>query len=134
MLHIEDFLEVYCLSNNKTPRGMAERESATFGRFSLGNASVSKFTTQIYPLFTHKWTAYTSWFSRLLTVFPQKCEPFPSCEGDGGFFLTVNIMIILIKYIYNHVYFLLYRGFYLEGIWLWRISGGMKEIICYFIH
>ena len=29
--------------------GVAERESATFGRFSLGNASVSKFTTQIYP-------------------------------------------------------------------------------------
>jgi len=30
MLHVEDFIEVYCLSNNKTPRGMAERESATF--------------------------------------------------------------------------------------------------------
>ena len=28
---------------------MAERESTTFGRFSLGNASVTKFTTQIYP-------------------------------------------------------------------------------------
>ena len=26
MLHVEDFIEVYCLSNNKTPRGMAERE------------------------------------------------------------------------------------------------------------
>ena len=29
MLHVEDFIEVYCLSNDKTPRGMAERESAT---------------------------------------------------------------------------------------------------------
>jgi len=29
MLHVEDFIEVYCLSNNKTPRGMAERESFT---------------------------------------------------------------------------------------------------------
>jgi len=28
---------------------MAEMESATFGRFSLGNAIVAKFTTQIYP-------------------------------------------------------------------------------------
>jgi len=26
MLHVEDFIEIYCLSNNKTPRGMAERE------------------------------------------------------------------------------------------------------------
>jgi len=26
MLQVEDFIEVYCLSNNKTPRGMAERE------------------------------------------------------------------------------------------------------------
>jgi len=30
MLHVEDFIEIYCLSNNKTPRGMAERESSTF--------------------------------------------------------------------------------------------------------
>jgi len=30
MLHVEDFIEVYCLSNDKTPRGMAERESSTF--------------------------------------------------------------------------------------------------------
>ena len=29
---------------------LAEGESATFGRFSLGNASVAKFTTQIYHL------------------------------------------------------------------------------------
>ena len=28
---------------------MAERESATFGPFSLGNAIVAKLTTQIYP-------------------------------------------------------------------------------------
>ena len=49
MLHVGDFIEVYCLSNNKKTRGIAERESATFGCFSLGNASVSKFTTQIYP-------------------------------------------------------------------------------------
>ena len=28
---------------------MAERESATLGRFSLGNAIVAKFTIQIYP-------------------------------------------------------------------------------------
>ena len=26
MLHVEDFIEVYCLLNNKTPRGMAERD------------------------------------------------------------------------------------------------------------
>jgi len=30
MLHVEDFIEIYCLSNNKTPRGMAEREGTTF--------------------------------------------------------------------------------------------------------
>jgi hypothetical protein len=30
MLHVEDFIEFFCLSNNKTPRGMAERESATY--------------------------------------------------------------------------------------------------------
>ena len=29
MLHVEDFIEVYCLSNDKTPREMAERESST---------------------------------------------------------------------------------------------------------
>ncbi len=26
MLQVEDFIEDYCLSINKTPRGMAERE------------------------------------------------------------------------------------------------------------
>ncbi len=26
MLQVEDFVEVYCLSNNKTPHGMAEGE------------------------------------------------------------------------------------------------------------
>jgi len=26
MLHVENFIEVYCFSNNKTPRGMAERD------------------------------------------------------------------------------------------------------------
>ena len=26
MLHVEDFIEIYCLSNKKTPSGMAERE------------------------------------------------------------------------------------------------------------
>jgi len=30
MLHVEDFIEIYCLSNNKTPCGMGERESATY--------------------------------------------------------------------------------------------------------
>jgi len=30
MLQVEDFIEVYCLSNNKTPRGMAEREGTIF--------------------------------------------------------------------------------------------------------
>jgi hypothetical protein len=28
MLHVEDFIEIYCLSNNKTPRGMADSLSA----------------------------------------------------------------------------------------------------------
>jgi len=50
MLHVEDFIEVYCLSNNKTPRGMAERESATFDLLSLANVSIAKFVVQIYPL------------------------------------------------------------------------------------
>ena len=50
MLHVEDFIEVYCLSNNKTPRGMAERESATFDILSHANASIAKCVDQIYPL------------------------------------------------------------------------------------
>ena len=50
MLHVEDFIEVYCLSNDKTPRGMAERESATFDILSLANAGIAKCVDQIYPL------------------------------------------------------------------------------------
>ena len=37
MLQVEDFIEVYCLSNNKTPRGMAERESPTFKPLLIDN-------------------------------------------------------------------------------------------------
>jgi len=49
MLHVEDFIEVYCLSNNKTPRGMAERESATYAdiieEISILAIFTTKFTT-----------------------------------------------------------------------------------------
>ena len=50
MLQVEDFIEVYCLSNNKTPRGMAERESATYSdiieEFSISAIFTAKFTTK----------------------------------------------------------------------------------------
>ena len=52
MLQVEDFIEVYCLSNNKTPRGMAEREreSATYSdiieEFSISAIFTTKFTTK----------------------------------------------------------------------------------------
>jgi len=37
MLHVKDFVEVYCLSNNKTPREMAERMmSICFTWFPIG--------------------------------------------------------------------------------------------------
>jgi hypothetical protein len=49
MLHVEDFIEIYCLSNNKTPRGMAERESATcadiIDDFCNSSIFTTKFTT-----------------------------------------------------------------------------------------
>jgi len=46
MLQVEDFIEVYCLSNNKTPRGMAERESATCADIIEEFSYLIKFTTK----------------------------------------------------------------------------------------
>ena len=46
MLHVEDFIEVYCLSNDKTPRGMAERESATCADIIEEFYNLTKFTTK----------------------------------------------------------------------------------------
>jgi len=46
MLHVEDFIEVYCLSNNKTTRGMAERESATYADIIKEFYNLTKFTTR----------------------------------------------------------------------------------------
>ena len=54
MLQVEDFIEVYCLSNNKTPRVMAqserERESATcadiIDDFCNSSIFTTKFTTK----------------------------------------------------------------------------------------
>ena len=50
MLQVEDFFEVYCLSNNKTLRGMLERESATYAdiieEFSISTIFTTKFTTK----------------------------------------------------------------------------------------
>jgi hypothetical protein len=49
MLHVEDFIEIYCLSNNKTPRGMAERESATYSVLVIDIIVYILFIIQIYP-------------------------------------------------------------------------------------
>ena len=53
MLQVEDFIEVYCLSNNKTPRGIVERESATFADIIEDISNSAIFTTK----FTTKWSA-----------------------------------------------------------------------------
>ena len=45
MLQVEDFIEVYCLSNNKTPRGMAERESTICADIIEEFNNLTKFTT-----------------------------------------------------------------------------------------
>jgi len=37
-------------------------------------------------------------------------------------------MITMIKYIYNQIYCSTKNwGFYLDGVWLWRISGGIHR-------
>ena len=46
MLHVKDFVELYCLSNNKTPREMAERESATYADIIEEVYNLTKFTTK----------------------------------------------------------------------------------------
>jgi len=49
MLQVEDFIEVYCLSNNKTPRGMAERESQLLILILLKNFLFQPFLPPSLP-------------------------------------------------------------------------------------
>ena len=48
MLHLEDFIEIYCLSNYKTPRGMAERESSTLTVFAVLKGIVLFYIVNLY--------------------------------------------------------------------------------------
>ena len=48
MLHVKDFVEVYYLSNNKTPREMAERMmSICFTWFPIGWFKKTQYITSI---------------------------------------------------------------------------------------
>jgi len=35
----------------------------------------------------------------------------------------------MINYIYNQMLYLQEWGFYLDGVWLWRVSGGYLEVV-----